>query len=51
MQDMSDAEFVDYKRSIIAKVLEKLQNLSQESNRLWRFIKGEYFNFELGKLI
>jgi insulysin len=51
MQDMPDAEFVNHKRSIIAKVLEKLKNLSQESNRLWRFIRGEYFDFELGRLI
>jgi insulysin len=51
IQDMSEAEIESHKRSAITNCLEKLQNLSQESDRLWRYITEEYFDFELGRLI
>jgi insulysin len=51
LSEMSEAEFEGHKRSLITKRLEKLKNLDQESNRLWSHIDGEYFDFELGKVM
>ncbi|KAJ4510032.1 metalloprotease [Exophiala dermatitidis] len=45
MESMSDEEFEGHKRSLINKRLEKLKNLDFETNRLWAYISGEYFNF------
>lgn len=50
LAEMPESEFEGHKRSLITKRLEKLKNLDQESNRLWSYIDGEYFDFELGKL-
>jgi insulysin len=51
MARMTDSEFEGHKRSLITKRLEKLKNLDQESSRLWSYIDGEYFDFELGKFV
>jgi insulysin len=51
MANMTDSEFEGHKRSLITKRLEKLKNLDQESSRLWSYIDGEYFDFELGKFV
>ncbi|KAJ9631146.1 metalloprotease [Knufia peltigerae] len=45
LQDMSEQDFEGHKRSLISKRLEKLKNLSMETNRLWAYISGEYLNF------
>ncbi|KAF2203788.1 hypothetical protein GQ43DRAFT_389257 [Delitschia confertaspora ATCC 74209] len=47
LQDMTEKEFEDHKRSIINKRLEKLKNLTQECNRFWVHIVGEEYDFEL----
>jgi insulysin len=51
LRDMSEADFEGHKRSLITKRLEKLKNLDQESGRHWTHIAGDYFDFELGKLL
>lgn len=50
MENMSEADFEGHKRSLIAKRLEKMKNLDQESSRHWQHIDSEYFDFELGKI-
>ncbi|RQM06093.1 hypothetical protein DH86_00002403 [Scytalidium sp. 3C] len=47
LNDMSDSDFEEHKRSLITKRLEKLKNLDQESSRMWTYIDGEYYDFEL----
>ncbi|TAQ87722.1 hypothetical protein B7494_g3941 [Chlorociboria aeruginascens] len=47
LKEMSDSEFEGHKRSVIAKRLEKLKNLDQESGRLWSHIDNEFLDFEL----
>lgn len=49
LADMSESDFEGHKRSLIAKRLEKLKNLDQESGRLWSYIDSEYLDFELSK--
>ncbi|KAH0564956.1 hypothetical protein GP486_001650 [Trichoglossum hirsutum] len=46
LKEMSEDEFEGHKRSLMAKRLEKLRNLGQESNRFWAHIGNEYFDFE-----
>lgn len=48
LESMSDTEIEAHKKSVIAKRLEKLKNLDQESGRLWNHIDNEYLDFELG---
>lgn len=48
LQEMSAEEFEDHKKSLIARRLEKLKNLGEESGRFWRHIDDEYLNFEQG---
>lgn len=49
LREMSTAEFNDQKKSLIAKRLEKLKNLGQESRRFWTHIRNEYLEFEQGE--
>ncbi|EXJ84618.1 insulysin [Capronia epimyces CBS 606.96] len=44
-ESMSVEDFEGHKRSLINKRLEKLKNLDFETNRLWAYISGEYYNF------
>ncbi|KAI9781095.1 MAG: Insulinase (Peptidase M16) [Peltula sp. TS41687] len=46
LKEMGTAEFNDHKKSLIAKRLEKLKNLGQESRRLWTHIRNEYLDFD-----
>lgn len=48
---MSDSDFEGHKRSLTLKRLEKPKNLDQESTRHWTQISGEYYDFEIGKMI
>jgi len=45
LENMSSEDFEGHKRSLVNKRLEKLKNLDLETNRLWAYINGEYFNF------
>ncbi|GAT24591.1 a-pheromone processing metallopeptidase Ste23 [Aspergillus luchuensis] len=45
LANMSEQEFESHKRSVINKRLEKLKNLSSETNRFWSHIGSEYFDF------
>jgi insulysin len=49
LQEMDDEEFEGHKRSLVNKRLEKVKDLTQESNRMWSAIGSEYFDFEQGK--
>lgn len=49
LKNMSDSEFESHKRSLQIKLLEKMKNLDQETNRLWSQISNEYYDFELGE--
>ncbi|KHO10570.1 a-pheromone processing metallopeptidase Ste23 [Metarhizium robertsii ARSEF 23] len=46
LQGMSEGEFKSHKRSLIIKLLNKLDNLKQESSRHWDHIESEDYNFE-----
>lgn len=46
LEKMSDSDFESHKRSLIIKLLEKMKNLDQETNRLWGPISNEYYDFE-----
>ncbi|KAI9783379.1 MAG: Insulinase (Peptidase M16) [Geoglossum umbratile] len=46
LNGMPASEFEEHKRSLMAKRLEKLKNLGQESGRYWAHIGNEYFDFE-----
>ena len=45
LESLSEQDFESHKRSLINKLLEKLKNLDQESQRFWSHITGEYFDF------
>lgn len=45
LQDMSKEDFESHKSSLIAKRLEKIKNLDQESSRFWGHISNEYLDF------
>ena len=45
LQAMSTDEFESHKSSLIAKRLEKIKNLDQESSRFWSHISNEYLDF------
>ncbi|POS73455.1 a-pheromone processing metallopeptidase Ste23 [Diaporthe helianthi] len=47
LEKMSDADLEGHKRSLSIKLLEKLKNLDQETNRIWGQISTEYYDFEL----
>lgn len=51
LRNMPEAEFEDYKVSIINKRLERLKNLDQENRRFWHHVSMEGFDFELGTSI
>lgn len=46
LEEMPEEEFEAHKRSLINKRLEKLKNLTQESNRFWDHIVSECYDFE-----
>ncbi|OCK75895.1 hypothetical protein K432DRAFT_307572 [Lepidopterella palustris CBS 459.81] len=46
LEEMSEEEFEEHKRSVINKRLEKLKNLTSETNRFWTHIVSECFDFE-----
>ncbi|KAK9443958.1 uncharacterized protein VB005_02484 [Metarhizium brunneum] len=46
LQGMSEDEFKSHKRSLIIKLLKKLDNLKQESSRHWEHIESEDYDFE-----
>lgn len=46
LEQMGDSEFESHKRSLVIKLLEKMKNLDQETNRLWSQISNEYYDFE-----
>ena len=45
LQAMAAEDFESHKSSLIAKRLEKIKNLDQESSRFWSHISNEYFDF------
>ena len=45
LQTMSTEDFDSHKSSLIAKRLEKIKNLDQESSRFWNHISNEYLDF------
>lgn len=45
LADMSQEDFDKHKRSLIARKLEKMKNLTSETSRLWNYIIGEAYNF------
>jgi len=45
LAEMSQEDFDKHKRSLIARKLEKMKNLSSETNRLWNYVLGEAYNF------
>src|SRR5690606_11621128 len=50
LAEMGEAEFENHKRSLVVKLLKKLENLNSETNRHWNQIAGEYYNFASSKL-
>ncbi|KAI9809491.1 MAG: Insulinase (Peptidase M16) [Phylliscum demangeonii] len=46
LTEMPSEEFDSHKKSLIAKRLEKLKNLSEESRRFWKHIEKGDLNFE-----
>lgn len=46
LEQMSDSDFESHKRSLVIKLLEKMKNLDQETNRLWNQIANDYYDFE-----
>ena len=49
LEAMEEEEFENHKRSLIARLLEKLPNLSDEVGWHWHEISGEYYDFGSGK--
>lgn len=49
LKDMSEGDFDNHKRSLVVRLLKKLENLNSETNRHWNQIAGEYYNFTSGK--
>ncbi|KAL5365878.1 Metalloenzyme, LuxS/M16 peptidase-like protein [Aspergillus floccosus] len=45
LQDMTEEELEEHKRSVINKQLEKPKNLGSETSRFWTHIGSEYFDF------
>lgn len=45
LEAMSTEDFESHKSSLIAKRLEKIKNLDQESSRFWNHISDEYLDF------
>ena len=45
LRAMSTEDFESHKSSLIAKRLEKIKNLDQESSRFWNHISNEYLDF------
>ncbi|CAI4219521.1 unnamed protein product [Parascedosporium putredinis] len=45
LDKMSDADFENHKRSLVVRLLKKLENLDSESSRHWNQISAEYYNF------
>jgi len=45
LAEMSQEDFDKHKKSLIARKLETVKNLSSETNRLWNYVVGEAYNF------
>ncbi|KAK9476376.1 Metalloenzyme, LuxS/M16 peptidase-like protein [Lipomyces japonicus] len=45
IENLSDEEFQKHVKSLINKRLEKLKNLSEETNRYWNHIQSGYYDF------
>lgn len=45
LANMSEEDFNSHKKSLIARKLEKVKNLSSETNRLWHYVNSEAYNF------
>jgi insulysin len=45
LENMGDAQFEAYKKSIINRRLEKVKNLMTETGRFWLHISSEYYDF------
>ncbi|KAJ3134921.1 Insulinase (Peptidase M16) [Geranomyces variabilis] len=46
IEDMTDDEYGKHQTALIARMLEKDKNLSQESQRLWTHVSSRYYNFD-----
>lgn len=51
LEKMTESDFENHKRSLVIKLLEKMKNLDQETNRMWGQISNEYYDFESCKLL
>ena len=49
LDNMTDKQFEDQKRSLVVSLLEKWQNMPEEFNSHWGQISGEYYDFGRGK--
>lgn len=49
LEKMTEFDFENHKRSLVIKLLEKMKNLDQETNRMWGQVSNEYYDFESGK--
>lgn len=47
LQDLTEEEFENYKKTLIDKKLTKLKNLNEESGRFWNAITDGYLDFTL----
>lgn len=45
LAEMSSEDFEKHKKSLIARKLEKMKNLTSETNRLWNHVMTETYNF------
>ncbi|KAJ3307656.1 Insulinase (Peptidase M16), partial [Boothiomyces sp. JEL0838] len=46
LEQIPEQEFNKHKAALIAKLTEKLKNLSQESSKLWSTITSQYYDFD-----
>jgi insulysin len=46
LNQMTEEEFGKHKKALVTKLLERLKNLAQESNRLWNHINSGYYEFD-----
>ncbi|KAF1981764.1 a-pheromone processing metallopeptidase Ste23 [Aulographum hederae CBS 113979] len=51
LESMTDGQFEKHKISLVNKRLERLKNLTQESDRFWSHCMTQYYDFEQGKQI
>nr|KAJ3423186.1 Insulinase (Peptidase M16) [Polyrhizophydium stewartii] len=46
LSEMSAEEYAKHQAALVTKILEKLKNLGQESQRLWGHVSALYYDFE-----